>query len=95
MSADHLPECPCFLSVRENVCLCDRLRKCEDRVRGHAMVNYEHGCRDGYAAALDQLVELLSGLPMHFFPSDGFPTRTFLVANDVMKLTDWMREQRS
>ena len=44
--SDHLPECPCYLALRENVCICDRLRACEQRV-DKAWHEYDQLAREG------------------------------------------------
>ena len=61
----HLPECgvrkPCGVcgNITYAVCICDRLRACEQRVRQDCddlgLIGYgsERGYDDGYAAALD------------------------------------------
>lgn len=85
---EHLPECPTMDKGERGICICYRLRACEQRVllskpniELSAVYGYEAGRSDGLSAARDAV----AALPQHWPNSPALHRGTALAAIDALR----------
>lgn len=96
---EHLPECgvrkPCGVcgNITYGVCICDRLRACEQRVRVNERDWRDQAFGIGYAAALDAAREAVAALPY----TDNYDHECqweTVIREDAMAAIDALREEK-